>query len=1112
MKLVRQTCLWFQEGTSDKVYEVDLCEVGAGKYVVNFRYGKRNAALRDGTKTPAAIAQAKAEDLFTKLVQSKTSEGYRITSETVGTSVSALSIQPQSASTPSSPKRAAPTSATPEGRAAEILRRLEEAVRTGKLFVKRPAAAKSARRGAAKPVAKPAVKASAPWGIDRVIWRAGELRLQEAAPHLIRLADFSQSTDSLTQYTLAWALGRCGDGDDRNGVIAQLTRFQTDTYPIHVRRIAASGLAQLLTGHDREAWINQVSASLPADLRGELKQFTQATSPTAFRAALESHLGKGDTSVLETLYLLAADNKLLRAEVMERLRTLVFVPPAVERYARRTALPSDALKTLRHIFKLAEHQDDGEVFGIVAYRFEKTKEMFSYSRWGGYSTYHGNQYVKAEDELKKPDSVLAYSNKTRTYLRTRVRRTLRRYGESEMSEPYIKLAVGVLLAYSDEADATPPRKTRRELYRYRTRQTQVFETHYDSFAPYWAFNFILFGNSPRYELKPATKAWRCKAPYMPDKPAPDKREEAFPALWDNVPAGLFHLLAESRVERVHQFAVKALRANPKAMERIDADFIGVLLSKPYEVTFRLGLELVEKFYNPAAPDKNLIRVLIASPLEEARRIARTWIERAPTVLTGDSALLSDLILSKYADVYEWLRQFLFITALTDEQSKMTIGRTLAALLAMKSDAADGAVIVREAGITLIGAFKLQLSTIKLDVVSDLLSHPLTAVQELGAKILLIHTTPVEQFPNDTLSALTQASSPDIRKLGIELFGKLPETLLIERKAVLIAFCISPFAEVREAARPVVVRLAEKNIAFGAEVSSLFLPLLLQKESAQGVHLDVAELLRQPSLLAAAEITVDTVFDLLHSRYAPAQQLGLVYLNERLADTDLTLRQIIKLGGHEFKEARERAWRFYQSQTPRIKADAGESLRLLDSKWDDTRLFAFEYFRTTFTKEDWSPKLLVSVCDSVRDDVQQFGRDLITRFFTEPDGTEYLLKLSQHPAPALQLYATNYLERFAADNTERLAQLESFFITVLSQVNRAGVAKARVLEFLKREALKSHEAAQVAARILTRQSLTMAIGAKASCLEVMRDIRNAYPDIELPIRIKPVENRTAELTV
>src|SRR4051794_32129201 len=77
MKLLNHVRLEFREGTSDKVYEVDLCEVGPGQFVVNFRYGRRGSALRDGSKTPAPVAQAQAQQIFDALVAEKRGKGYR---------------------------------------------------------------------------------------------------------------------------------------------------------------------------------------------------------------------------------------------------------------------------------------------------------------------------------------------------------------------------------------------------------------------------------------------------------------------------------------------------------------------------------------------------------------------------------------------------------------------------------------------------------------------------------------------------------------------------------------------------------------------------------------------------------------------------------------------------------------------------------------------------------------------------------------------------------------------------------------------------------------------------------------------------------------------------
>ena len=85
MKLVCQTKLQFKEGNSDKVYEVDLCEVGE-KFVVNFRYGRRGTDLKEGTKTTNAVDFEEAEKIFQKLVDEKTRKGYHIVGETTETS------------------------------------------------------------------------------------------------------------------------------------------------------------------------------------------------------------------------------------------------------------------------------------------------------------------------------------------------------------------------------------------------------------------------------------------------------------------------------------------------------------------------------------------------------------------------------------------------------------------------------------------------------------------------------------------------------------------------------------------------------------------------------------------------------------------------------------------------------------------------------------------------------------------------------------------------------------------------------------------------------------------------------------------------------------------
>ena len=81
MKLIRKARLFFREGNSDKVYEVDLCDLGARsgsqRYVVNFRYGRRGRSLRESTKTVSPVNLDEAKEIFGSVVVSKTNKGYR---------------------------------------------------------------------------------------------------------------------------------------------------------------------------------------------------------------------------------------------------------------------------------------------------------------------------------------------------------------------------------------------------------------------------------------------------------------------------------------------------------------------------------------------------------------------------------------------------------------------------------------------------------------------------------------------------------------------------------------------------------------------------------------------------------------------------------------------------------------------------------------------------------------------------------------------------------------------------------------------------------------------------------------------------------------------------
>ncbi|MDD5300561.1 MAG: WGR domain-containing protein [Gallionella sp.] len=75
MNAIVRTSLYYSEGSSDKEYHAEIVEVAGGN-VVNFRYGRRGAALTAGTKTSAPVDFAQAKKIYGKLVKEKTSKGY----------------------------------------------------------------------------------------------------------------------------------------------------------------------------------------------------------------------------------------------------------------------------------------------------------------------------------------------------------------------------------------------------------------------------------------------------------------------------------------------------------------------------------------------------------------------------------------------------------------------------------------------------------------------------------------------------------------------------------------------------------------------------------------------------------------------------------------------------------------------------------------------------------------------------------------------------------------------------------------------------------------------------------------------------------------------------
>ncbi len=1082
MKLLQRTILEFREGNSDKVYEVDLCDVGMGGYIVNFRYGRRGTVLKEGTKTSAPVSRADAERAFQALVTEKTKKGYRAANQPAPVA-------------PAVPKR----TFTPddESRKQFILERLRA---TPPPPLPAPVATRNWQRPR-RPKQEKGV-----WPIERVIWRAGELQITEAAPLLPK---FIGTGDTLRDYCVAWALGWCGTGDEAaREALARLYRDEKATEA--VRRIAGEALLKLSDDAARLLFQVELAHTLPAPL-----DYLAINGPAErFASALRVHLEKGTLQrgrVLEKLYVV--DNHITRPAVLDELR--------------RAPLRAGFFKPLRHIFKMAEYRHDAEVVGILAYRFETGREMYRSNYGTNIWAQVDGQYIRENiANLGNDNAQVAYGSKTREYLRRRAWRLLRRVGDAGNAEKYVRLAVGALLPFTD-ADSDTPRESVFITYRnpqtgqYEWRNPQRRVTRYDFNAKLNLLNHIIYRHSTRYEAAPNDFIWRCASGYKPGQPAPTVREEAFPHLWSEHPVGLLHLLSESQCRAVHEFAARALRECREFTAQFDAEVLLMLLSRPYAETAQLGFELAQaQFVRLSATREGgdeAFRLALAVALcaqEDACREGQRWLLALRERFANDADAVRQALLSPYADARAWAGQMLQESRLPDDKARVLATRLLAAIAHLGEGQQDAARALTD---VLTHIFAAQLRDLEFSSVRALLAHSWAEVQELGAQILLNHATPIAQQPGDLLTTLINSPHETVRALGVRLLGQLPDETLARRINLLNALLTHELADLAAATRPTVRRLAVHNAEFAAQMAQDLLQVMLRPEAHEGAHTRLLSILREDLPGWENQATPALARQLAHAPAPAAQEAAghLLQTHAVIWCAEFATEDIIDLGEHEVVAVRQGAWALAQADSERFRvltnamdahAEVAKLTRALDTRWPDGHEFWREFFRRQLTARELTPDVLVGVSDSPKAVVQAFGRELLLQYFQEEHGADYMLRLSEHPSAEMQLFVTNYLENYAAGRVDRLAQMSPYFVRVLSLVNRARVAKNRVLRFMEQEAAQNIDAARIVAAILARQSATSAIGDRARMLEMMLDLHRQYPLLSLPLKVKTAETK------
>jgi hypothetical protein len=997
VRVIEQARLWFREGTSDKLYEVDLVEVATGQYVVNFRFGRRGTALKDGTKTPLPLPLDKARGVYQKLVDEKLAGGYRTGPAPTGPVSTPASPAPRT-SIPGAP--AAPQVVHPPSQAQRLIGKLRQGGRS-------------------------------PEPLGPVMWRVADLELREAEPIVLELLGSTFVPKELKpdawKHLLIAALARMGSQAAIEPLGSMIADARTARHLVDVARLA---IARIDPTRAKEVALQR--------LPQPIKELYSRGDSAAIARAIEESLAKDPNqtrTAIVTLYTL--NDAVARPAVM-----------AAARVARLAGVEASIVRTL---FRLAEINRDGELYALLARR------------------------IDAHQSAGRP-----FSPRTRQYLRRRVARVLRRLGHVE-SRDYVPMAAAILLGYED--DDTPDVKR------------GLFNHIYDRYAPYHAFNQILFTHSHRYRKSHHTlSVWRCDGRYRPGDPPPREREEAYPQLWDRAPTALWDLILKSGATPVLELATRALRANHAFCQALRDDQLASVMATGHIIAQKFAFDLARQ--RPLTI--TLARGALASDVTAAHDWVIAWIDANPDATIGDPDLLAMIVTGKTQGVREAALRLLRGRAISDEVARSASVRAIAILLGL-ADSPANAERASGAVATLLRSFEAQLREVSAEVLRDMLRHPLAALAELAGELFIRHAHR-DTLPVDLIETMLSSPHATVRTLGGRILAMTPPELAKDDLDALVLFATSGNAELREATRTLIGAVAQKYPEVGRALADRLIDALL-KTQPPGAPAHIVTLLRAELAQVLPQKSSQTILRLISALSPHARDAGGLLLPQ-LGPDDIGLDDIARLANHEALGVRQGAWALAKLSVPRYRMAPVALAKLLDSQWDDTRAFALSFIRDDIGGDKLSADAIITICDSIRPEVQDLGKQLLHQQFRESDAPRYLERLAEHPSTNLQLLVSTLLDQAFSTGTDldKLKTLVPYFATVLSQVNRGKVAKERVIMLLRREAAKSHEAAAVLAPLLDRQSATAAITQKHPIIATMVDVHHLYPDVPLPISV------------
>lgn len=1031
MKLIEQKIIYFKQGNSDKVYEVDLCQLNDTDFVVNFRYGRRGGNLKDGTKTVLPVDEVKAKKVYNDLIQSKIKKGYKESLE-------------------------------------EFQDDFEESEADFDKEESAPVSVKglSAKESAVLSRIKQGESADSNWDLSRAIWKAGELQIKEAS--MIAMSYLGRT--GMMDYSILWMAGRCGDA----GVIPFIkqTLQKTLNYPDFdnkaIYRLACSAGVTLAVGDDLAFFKNEIKNSLSHKFASTLDD----TSGSQLRQLLETlpeQKTKEDFVCLEKLYLLD--------------------PPGYKQwftaFLRDVPLKPGSFQFVRHMYKLSEQMLDPEVFGLLTMRFENCNQYYNSPEWIWKDSFHiynsevGSLKVHLND-MKKEDPPVAYSSKTRHYLRRRSWRLLDGLGRRK-SRHYVRLAARVL-AEIDDKDGREPSYSCFYDWDDGYKMSKIWK---DKFSHYFAANWILYGKSQRYKVAGNKHSFVCDGGWEPGNEIPPQREESFSELWDKDTHLLLDLVIESRAEAVHQFCAKILKNHPEVLESASVEILIGLLNSPYSCTADMALQSAKQSLSKTH-SLELLKAFLDSEHEAHRQVAYEYYKENESKVCSEPALISLALGSSQTQSRELCSELISSWSIDNE----VLSKALTCLLewVKNSEAEEYRAGISKQVKKVYSSVSVDLS---LQEIEKLMQHDYLEIQEIGAALLLGKGLSVSELPDGILQSMINSGSESIRDSALKLMFQFTDAELIARSTLIHSLLTHELDDLRENGKPVFIRLcsADKESAF--VLTDSLLDILLRGRVKKDLLNELSNFILTCLLVYLDKLSKEKIKRLLTVKVPSANKVGGALMGMLSVD-DFENSELAQMLDNPTFLVRENTRKILDENIERFVKDPLSFVSALDSSWQDSKDYVFDLFSTK--AETLNSDTLIAVCDSTDDRVQKFGRELLMKNFENEDAVQYIQHLSEHPSQNIQLFVSSILEAKLSGHPEEVRKLLPFVKTCLIKVNKGRVIKQRLISFIEKESVKSVETAEMMLPILRELSSVVSVELKASTIKCLVRIQKAWPEL------------------